>query len=129
MATPSKATRRLKNAHRAKRRAFEVVRNVARANVELSTAGQEFRAFAEQQYENNVRLARLVGVLVARYGKEGEIRIAHKDLVALPAGARLREMNDVEKGEWVLMTVIDEDVAAEQPRVEVVTPKIEVVSR
>jgi hypothetical protein len=128
VAKPSKTQRKINNANRSRRNAEHRYREAVNMNGKLAET-------AIQQFNNGNRVARLLAVVVAKYGDKGELRLPMNMIAALPQGAALREMQDNEKDEYVLMTVVNDDegqpaeILEAAPQIEVVTPQIEVVSR
>lgn len=85
---------------------------------------------AQQAISENrkvVHLSKLLAFVVAKFGDKGTLRLSVKQIDQIPEGARMQEAFDEEADELILMTVLPDD--APDPQIEVITPKIEVVSR
>lgn len=116
MAHASKATRQTR-----RKKQFATkgqVLGLQRKNVEMI-------GMAIEAHDKAAHLARVLTYLVAVNG--GAIRLPKAGLTSLPATARLQEMYEKETDTFAFICTTD-DAPAEQPKIEVVQPKIEVVS-
>jgi len=131
MPHPSKTARRARRARQ---------NSVQQRALEIQNQNMKLIRYALEKDEHAARLARLLATVVALHGEQGTMKLPLEKINKLPGNARLQELVDRETGDVTLMTVVDDDgveqlagaeepliIMPDEPQVEVITPKLEIV--